>query len=70
MNTYLLSSDPSITTECVTLQLPKDIIEWELNCFAPDVVVIASQINEDGYVLVLEGAPTQVLFLLDHWGVN
>lgn len=45
----------------------KSIINWFLECIAPDVVVVGSQMTEDGWELLMEGPTTQlseVVFVL------
>ena len=53
--------------DCLTVSLPKERIEWDLSCFAPEVRVSASQIVEDGWVVMLEGDGQQLDFIRDYW---
>lgn len=66
--TYPVYIQPNIKTELFNVSSPKDIIEWELSCFAPDTKVVATQMTEDGWVVVLEGEPEQVDAIAKVWG--
>jgi hypothetical protein len=59
---------PETDVEVVTLNMPKDMIEWELTCFAPNLRVVASLMTEDGYLLVLEGYVAELQNIINHWG--
>ena len=58
------------TLESVIVALPKHLIEFDLEQFGQDVVVVASRMTEDGYELVLEGDAGQVADLIYLWGCD
>lgn len=56
-----------IATEHVSTIHCKSIINWFLECIAPDVVVVGRAITEDGWELLMEGPTNQlseVVFVL------
>jgi hypothetical protein len=52
-------------TEEVTVALPKEMIEFDLAGYA--VTVSASDFNEDGWLLILEGDAMELSELLSYW---
>lgn len=59
-------------TESVSTIHCKPIINWFLECIAPDVVIVGSAITEDGWELLMEGPTNQlseVVFVLGQGGL-
>lgn len=66
----MTQQNSSAVTTAFEVSLPKDIIEYNLSCLAPEVKVTASQLTEDGYTLVLEGDGNQIADLVYLWGAS
>lgn len=56
------------TLDSVETTYGKDVIEFYLLLFGPEVEVVGSKITEEGYTLILEGPEIQVNTLLEVLG--